>query len=281
VALSLPIERLQQARQDGRGIAAFSVYNLEQALAVCHDAEGADAEVILQAGSSAFAYAGLEPLAALALASARSADIDVGVHLDHSKDVDEISHCIALGYTSVMFDGSALELGENERLTAAVVREAHVAGVWVEAELVGFAGEEDRSQETVLATRMTDPDAAARFVQRTGVDALAVAIGNVHGIPAQPVRLNFERLAAIRDRVPVPLVLHGASGLPGADVAQAIRLGVAKINVNAELRRALATGLERTTMASDDLGSLLGPARDAMQTLAREKIRTFASAANG
>jgi tagatose 1,6-diphosphate aldolase GatY/KbaY len=275
--LSLPIEALRAARREGRAIAAFSVYDLEQAQAVCRAAEAAGEPVLLQAGSSAFAYAGRAPLAALALAVAGDAGIEVGVHLDHSRNVAEVRACLELGYTSVMFDGSDRTLAENTRLTAQVVEEAHAAGAWVEAELAGIAGDEDASTAGAIAGGLTDPSVAERFVHDTGVDALAVAIGNVHGIPALPVRLDLARLEAIRARVDVPLVLHGASGLDDGDVAGAIARGVAKINVNTELRRALRDGLAGASRERDDLPALLGPAREAMQRVAEEKIRFYAA----
>jgi ketose-bisphosphate aldolase len=272
---------LRAAQREGRALAAFSVYDLEQALAVCEAAAEQRAPVLLQAGSSAFRYAGRQPLAALALAVAQDSEAEVGVHLDHATELEEIRACLALGYGSVMYDGSALPLEQNVARTREVVELAHAAGAWVEAELAGFAGDEDASSAASAAGALTDPAEAERFVAETGVDALAVAIGNVHGIPAAPVVLDFERLAAIRARVDVPLVLHGASGLPDADVQRAIGLGVAKVNVNAELRRAFRSGILAVAEAppeGDDLASLLGPARAAMRRTAAAKIRAFASA---
>lgn len=272
------VEALRAAWREGRALAAFSVYNLEQAQAVCEAAAAEDVPIVLQAGSSAFRYAGRAPLAALALAVAEASTADVAVHLDHATELDEIRWCLTRGYASVMYDGSALPLEQNVARTREAVALAHAAGAWVEAELAGFAGDEDASDEAASAAALTDPDVAARFVAQTGVDALAVAIGNVHGIPTRPVALDFERLAAIRARVDVPLVLHGASGLPDADVQRAIGLGVAKVNVNAELRRAFRDALRECAgepAAGDDLATLLGPARDAVRTVARAKIRAF------
>jgi ketose-bisphosphate aldolase len=176
-----------------------------------------------------------------------------------------------------MFDGSHLPIDENIDATRRVVGEAHAAGVWVEAELAGIGGDEDRSGGAAARDR-TDPALAERFVDETGVDALAVAIGNVHGIPAEPVRLDLELLARIRERVPVPLVLHGASGLPDDEVTAAITLGVAKINVNTELRRAFRNALLRMAAdppAGDDLASLLDPAVAAVEHTTRQKIRLY------
>jgi ketose-bisphosphate aldolase len=175
-----------------------------------------------------------------------------------------------------MFDGSALPFAENVRLTRQVVAEAHDAGTWVEAELVGYAGDEDRSVAASAPASMTDPDVAARFVERTGVDALAVAIGNVHGMAATPARLDFELLARIRAAVDVPLVLHGASGLPDDEVRAAIALGVAKINVNTELRRAyLGAARAALSAGDDDLAGLLAAATAAVRDVAREKIAVY------
>lgn len=268
---------LRAARRDGWALAAFSIYNLEQALAVCAAGVDERAPVILQAGSSAFRYAGREPLAALALAAARTSACEVGVHLDHATDLDEIRDCLERGYSSVMYDGSALPLAENIARTREVVRLATATGAWVEGELAGVAGDEDATMETT-ANALTDPVSAARFVAETGVDALAVAIGNVHGIPRRPVRLDFARLAAIGSQVDVPLVLHGASGLAAADLRSAVALGVAKVNVNTELRRAFRDALLDVAMhhpERDDVASLLDPAREAVRRVARERIRAL------
>jgi fructose-bisphosphate aldolase class II/tagatose 1,6-diphosphate aldolase GatY/KbaY len=272
---------LRAAHREGWALAAFSVYNLEQAHAVCEAAATEGAPILLQAGSSAFRYAGRGPLAALALAVAEASAAEVGVHLDHATELEEIRWCLARGYGSVMYDGSALPLEENVARTREVVALAHDAGAWVEAELAGFAGDEDSSSDDATAAAMTDPAVAERFVAATGVDALAVAIGNVHGIPRRPVELDLARLAEIRARVDVPLVLHGASGLPDADVQRAIALGVAKINVNTELRRAFRDALSarEAPPAGDDIGSLLDPARAAVRAAAQAKVRAFGAAA--
>jgi ketose-bisphosphate aldolase len=271
---------LDAAYRGGWALGAFSVYNLEQARGIATAAVAEGRPVILQAGASAFRYAGMEPLAALALATAREATAPIGVHLDHSRDLEEIRACLRLGYGSVMFDGSELPIDENIAITRRVVDEAHAAGAWVEAELAGIGGDEDRSAH-VADPRRTDPALAERFVEETGVDALAVSIGNVHGIPDARVDLDLELLSRIRERVHVPLVLHGASGLRDDAVAAAIRLGVAKINVNTELRRAFRAALLHTSAdppAGDDIESVMGPAIRAVAATARDKIRVFADA---
>jgi fructose-bisphosphate aldolase class II/tagatose 1,6-diphosphate aldolase GatY/KbaY len=205
----------------------------------------------------------------------------VGVHLDHSTDVDEVRACLELGYSSVMFDGSSRPFEDNVHATRQVVELAHRHGAWVEAELAGIAGDEDASSGA-SAGALTDPGQAAEFVRRTGVDALAVAIGNVHGIPSAPVRLDLDLLEAIAEVVDVPLVLHGASGLPVEEVQAAIRLGVAKVNVNTELRRALAeavTAVAGQRPTSDALAAWMGPIVDAIRVAAEEKLELFTAGA--
>jgi len=275
----LDIQALRAAREDGRAIIGFSIYNLEQGLGVVRAAEAEGVPVLLQAGASAFTYAGCEPLAALATGLAAAAKVPVGVHLDHATDLGQIDACVRLGYTSVMFDGSALSFEDNVRLTCEVVTRAHRLGVWVEAELAGIAGDEDQSIPAE-ATELTDPDMAAQFVAATRVDALAVAVGNVHGIPTRPVSLDLDLLARIADAVAIPLVLHGGSGLHDDEVRAAIALGVAKLNVNSELRRAFRREvlcLSDDPPLGDGLAQLLGPAIDATEAVARQKLRAFSA----
>ncbi|RCV55979.1 class II fructose-bisphosphate aldolase [Marinitenerispora sediminis] len=251
---------LTGAAAERRAVPGFVAYNLETAQAVAAAAELAGAPVLLQAGSSAFRHTGRDALVELALGVARRSAAPIGVHLDHSRDPEEAAACIAAGYTSVMIDGSHLPFTENVELTRAVVRRAHDAGVWVEGELGAIAGDEDVSTDASGGT-MTDPGQAAEFVAATGVDALAVSVGNVHGFTSAPVRLDLDRLADIHELVPVPLVLHGASGLPEEQLLGALDRGVAKVNVNAELRRAYLTAV------ADRLPEAL-PASDTVATWA-------------
>jgi ketose-bisphosphate aldolase len=267
---------LTDAKAGGRAVAAITTYTLESTRAICLAAERTGHPVMLQAGSGSFGAVGRNPLAAAALASAREASVAVGVHLDHCKDPKEIDACLELGYSSVMIDGSHLEFEQNIALTRAVVERAHAAGAWVEAELGALAGDEDSSGDVEVGA-MTDPDQAAEFAERTGVDALAVAVGNVHGFTPKPVRLDLERLRAIAAATPVPLVLHGASGLPEEDLLGAVAAGVVKVNINAELRRAhlsaLAAGMDE---AGDDVRALQHRAIEAMAKVAAEKITLLA-----
>lgn len=263
---------LRAAYDAGTALGAFTTYGLELTEAIVAAAADERTPVLLSVGSSAFGYASERPLVALALAAAEDATVPVGVHLDHSRDLDEVGRCLQAGYTSVMVDGAHLPFDDNVALTREAATQAHAAGAWVEGELGRLVGAEDRSTDAVAADG-TDPDAAADFVAATMVDALAVAVGNVHGFTATPVRLDLDRLRAIRRRVPVPLVLHGASGLPSNDLQAAIRLGAAKINVNAEIRRAFITGMPAPAAVGDDLTALLGPARAAARIGVRRTLR--------
>jgi ketose-bisphosphate aldolase len=261
-----------EARAAGRAVPAFTVYTLESVRAVCDAAERTGLPVILQAGSSSYGETSRSMLAAAALAAARDASVPVGVHLDHSTDLEEIRDCLALGYTSVMVDGSQLPFAENVALTRAVVADAHGAGVWVEAELGALAGDEDASTG-VASGELTDPAQAVEFVDRTGVDVLAAAVGTVHGFTTSPVHVDLERLEMIARLTGVPQALHGASGLSDADLTAAVKAGIGKVNINAELRRAyLSTLAAELPNVRDDVRVLQRKAITAMTEVAAEKL---------
>ncbi|MDC5696812.1 class II fructose-bisphosphate aldolase [Intrasporangium calvum] len=265
---------IQEAYAQGWALAAFSTYGLETTMGVVRAAEAAGAPIILQAGSSTFAHAGRAALAALALHAAEAASVRVGVHLDHSRDLEEIRWCAESGYSSVMVDGSGLPFEENIALTREAVAIGAANGVWVEGELGSVPGDEDRSVVTEVG-QMTDPARAREFVDRTGVSALAVAVGNVHGMASEPQPLALELLTHIRDAVGVPLVLHGASGLPDDELRAVLERGVAKVNINTELRRALLQAfhdLDEEVLAKADLARALADGVVAVQQVAHQKI---------
>lgn len=278
--LATGIGLLTDARAQRRAVPAFTTYTLESTRAICEAAQNTGLPAIIAAGSSSFRGVGREPLAAATLAAAAQASVPIGVHLDHSTDPGEIAACIALGYSSVMIDGSHLPFEDNVVLTRAVVEHAHAHGVWVEGELGGLTGDEDASSDAV-AGELTDPDQAAEFVERTGVNALAAAVGTVHGFTTTPIHVDLDRLRAISAAVTVPLVLHGASGISDAELAAAVAAGVAKVNVNAELRRAylgaLATGL---AAGGDDIPRLQQQAVAAMIRIAQAKLTALAAPAH-
>lgn len=271
------LKALTTAYENGRALPGFVAYNLETVQGIVAAAEAnPDHPVLIQAGAGPFKHAGREPLMRLALDAAAASSASLGVHLDHSRDLAEITACLKAGYTSVMVDGSHLPFAENIALTREAVRRARDHGAWVEAELGALAGDEDVSTNaTATATAMTDPAQAAEFVAETAVDAMAVAVGNVHGFTADPVRLDLNRLSAIHTAVPVPLVLHGASGLPEDQLLGSLTRGVAKINVNAELRRAYLQAVSAqlpTALPGSDVVSLWSAGRDAVTDAASRII---------
>lgn len=271
------LKALTTAYENGRALPGFVAYNLETVQGIVAAAEAnPDHPVLIQAGAGPFKHAGREPLMRLALDAAAASSASLGVHLDHSRDLAEITACLKAGYTSVMVDGSHLSFAENIALTREAVRRARDHGAWVEAELGALAGDEDVSTNaTATATAMTDPAQAAEFVAETAVDAMAVAVGNVHGFTADPVRLDLNRLSAIHTAVPVPLVLHGASGLPENQLLGSLARGVAKINVNAELRRAYLQAVSAqlpTALPGSDVVSLWSAGRDAVTDAASRII---------
>lgn len=269
-------DALKQAAAAGHALPGFVAYNLETVQGITAAAEAAGRPVLIQAGAGPFKHAGRQALMRLALDAAAHSAARLGVHLDHSRDLDEITACLEAGYTSVMVDGSHLPIAENIALTKEAARRARDHGAWVEAELGALPGDEDVSTDAVAqAAAMTDPQQAGEFVSATGVDALAVAVGNVHGFTKRPVRLDLARLAAIHAVVPVPLVLHGASGLPVEELHGALARGVAKVNVNAELRRAYLEAVRTTlptALPGSDAVSLWAAGREAVRDTALEII---------
>jgi len=224
------------ARRDA-AVGAFTCYNLEGAIGVLRAAERRECGVVLLVSPASFRRPGGPSLtAALATLTAR-AGVPACVQLDHASDLTLIEDALHAGVHAVMADGSSLPLEGNLTLVQKTVRMAARFGASVEAELGRIEGDEDVAA-AAEAGELTDPAQAADFVERTGVDCLAVSIGNVHGTYMRPPDLDWERLRRIRERVAVPLSLHGTSGLARDDVARAIGLGIAKFNVNTELREA-------------------------------------------
>jgi len=274
------IPLLQTAREGGYAVGAFNAYNLEGVRAVVAAAEAERSPVIVQVHPRVLS-AGGRALAALCLAAAREASVPMAVHLDHSKSADEIRTALAAGFTSVMADGSHLPYPENLTFSREMAALAHAQERGIEAELGKLTGTEDGLTIPEYEAKLTDPEQAAEFVARTGVDALAVCIGNVHGhYPGEP-RLDFDRLSALQRNVSVPLVLHGASGLPDRLVRRAVEFGVCKINVNTQVREAYL-GTLKDRLRSDkfpDLLALMADAVSAMQSVIQGKIRLFGSTA--
>jgi fructose-bisphosphate aldolase, class II len=291
------------ARRNGYAIPALNVQNLESLKAVAEAAVEEKSPLILAISPSVVKYAGMPYIIALAKTAAQLSSVPMSIHLDHGEDFDICAKCIDAGFTSVMIDGSFLKYEENVAVTKKVVAIAHPKGISVEAELGKLAGIEERSVEEKDAI-LTDPETAKDFVEKTGVDTLAVAIGTSHGAYKfkSESKLDIDRLKRISLKVNVPLVLHGASSVPpaliekatkyGAELAnakgipieeikKAIALGIAKVNVDTDMRLAF-TGSVREVLATSpkefDPRKILGPAKDAMKQIAKSKMQLFGSA---
>jgi tagatose 1,6-diphosphate aldolase GatY/KbaY len=280
--LTSTIELLNAARAGGYAVGAFNVYNLEGARAVVAAAEAEHSPAMLQILPSALKHGGT-PLVALCLAAARQASVPMAVHLDHSRSPDDIRAALAAGLGSVMADGSHLPYADNVAFTRQMSALVHKSGGSVEAELGRLTGTEDGLTVPEYESKLTHPEQAADFVAQTGLDALAVCIGNVHGrYPGEP-HLDFDRLDAIRRAVSVPLVLHGASGLPDATVRRSIELGITKFNVNTEVRGAYVDALRERldSPRTPDLLELMQGAIAAMQSVVSTKLHLFGSVGKG
>ncbi|MGW5053379.1 class II fructose-bisphosphate aldolase [Actinokineospora sp. NPDC004072] len=260
----MPLAPMASILAGRRGVGAFNVIQLEHAYALVEGASRAGAPVVLQISQNCVRYHGsLEPIALACLAIARSADVPVAVHLDHIESTDLVGEGIALGIGSVMFDASRLPYAENVAATRDVVRQCHAASVFVEAELGEIGGKDG----VHAPGARTDPAEAAEFVAATGVDALAVAVGTSHAMTTRDAVLDLDLIAALRAAVPVPLVLHGSSGVPDDALAAAVRAGITKVNIATHLNKVF-TAQVRAALGSGesvvDTRRYLGPARDAV-----------------
>ncbi|MEU1386475.1 MULTISPECIES: class II fructose-bisphosphate aldolase [unclassified Nonomuraea] len=251
-------------RQSPAGVGAFNVIQLEHATAIVAGAEALGLPVVLQISENCVRYHGaLEPVALAALAVARRAEVPVAVHLDHATDRALVEEAVTLGLGSVMYDASALPDEENVAATAEVAAWCHERGVWVEAEL-GEVGGKDGVHAPGARTK---PHEAVDYVARTGVDALAVAVGTSHAMTTKDAVLDLELIAELRAAVPVPLVLHGSSGVPDDVLREAVRNGMKKINIATHLNKAFTRAV-RDYLAHDervvDSRKYLNAGRDAV-----------------
>ncbi len=299
---------LTKARKHGYAVGAFNVNNLEVLQSIMAAARALSAPVIIQTSEGALEYAGLEYLKAITLVASKER-IPIALHLDHGKNLDVVKECIAKGYTSVMYDGSSLPFAENLRNTKKVVGWASKKGVSVEAELGAIKGKEDLVSVSEREAFFTDPNQAVEFVAKTGIDALAIAIGTAHGpfkFEEESV-LDFKRLAAIRKLVSLPLVLHGASGIShdmvtflhkqcsvlhdcvrvaggrgvsDANIKKAVKLGICKVNIDSDLRIAFTAGVRNALLEHTeayDPRVILGESKKLMEQVVRQKIMLFGS----
>ncbi|MEW6232554.1 MAG: class II fructose-1,6-bisphosphate aldolase [Chloroflexota bacterium] len=272
---------LQRALEEHFAIGAFNANNMEMVQAIVETAEEEKSPVILQVSQGAIKYAGLEYATEMVKVAARLAQVPVVLHLDHGTDFNQNVLCLRAGFTSLMYDGSAKPFEENVAVTRKIVEIAHACGIPVEAELGKVAGTEDHITVSQLDALMTDPDEAKTFIELTGCDSLAVAVGSVHRMLTREARLDFDRISRIRERVNLPLVLHGASGVPDEGVREAVARGVCKINIATELNKAFTRACAQAMQAMPeevDPRKFLGKGKQAVKEAVREKIRLFGSA---
>lgn len=274
-------ELINLAENEGIAIGSFNVNNMEIVQAIAEAAEEEASPAILQASQGAIKYAGLEYIVSLVYTASKQISVPIALHLDHGTSFEQNMRCIRKGFTSVMFDGSAQPLKENIRQTREVVKVGQAVGVSVEGELGKIAGTEDDITVSDREAMLTDPQEAAQFSSETGVDYLAVAIGTAHGPYKGEPKLDFDRLTRIKELTGVPIVLHGASGVSEESIGKAIELGVRKINIDTSLRQAFTSGLKGVIEENPgqyDPRKLLGPAKDSMKAVIKEKMRLFGSA---
>ncbi len=300
-------EMFEKSMKEGFAVGAFNVNNMEIIQAIVDAAKEENSPVILQASSSAIKYARINYLMKMIEAATEEANIPIAIHLDHGPDFETCKECIDAGFTSVMIDGSKYDFEENVALTKKVVDYAHSKGVVVEAELGKLAGVEDDVNVASSDAMYTDPEQAKEFVERTGCDSLAIAIGTSHGAYKfkGEAKLRFDILAKVKELIPnTPIVLHGAStvipelvemcnkyggdipgakGVPDEMLHEASVSGVSKINVDTDLRLAM-TGAIRKVFAEDpsafDPRKYLTPARDLIKETVQHKIRDVFGSSN-
>ena len=271
---------LKKAEEGGYAVGGFNCNNMEIVQAIIAAAEAENSPVIMQASQGAIKYAGIEYITAMAKIAAENATVPVALHLDHGTSFEQTMKCIRQGFSSVMIDGSKLPFDDNVELTKRVIAVASAVGVSVEAELGKIGGTEDDIHVDEKDAFFTKPEEAKEFVERTGVDALAVSIGTAHGQYKGTPKLDFPRLEKIRSMVNVPIVLHGSSGVPDEAIKEAIKRGVRKVNIDTNIREAFVQAC-RDVLDKDakeiDPRMVLGPAREAATAIIREKIRLFGS----
>ena len=292
---------LDKANHRKYALGHFNVNNMEIVQAVVRAAEKQKSPVIMATSEGAIKYAGINYIFPLMKSAAEHSSVPIAIHLDHGTDLDLIKKCIRVGYTSVMFDGSHYPLEKNIELTKKVVHWAHDKGITVEGELGTIGGKEDLVSAKEI--NYTEPDQAVEFVERTGVDSLAIAIGTSHGAYKfkEKAKLDIDRLKEIKKRLNMPLVLHGASevprkfvnvakkyganlkgvhGVPDRQLKKAIKAGINKVNTDTDIRIAFDAGVRKFLKQKPkdfDPRHILSTAREYMQEIIEHRIKDFGS----
>ena len=303
MALITGKELLQKVKRERYAVGAFNINNMEILQAIMRATHEEQSPTIIAVSEGAIKYAGLTYLISMVGVAAGGVDVPITLHLDHGRDLEVIRSCVERGFTSVMIDGSHLDFEENISITKKVGEMAHAKGISVEGELGRLKGIEEGIDVRERDVFLTEPAAAKEFVERTQVDSLAVAIGTSHGAYKfkGEVKLDFQRLREIAEIVDVPLVLHGASGIPTAilergeqygakfpgakgvpddSIREAIKIGISKINIDTDLRLSFVAAIREVLALQPqefDPRRILGPARKAVEEIVRHKMKLFGS----
>ncbi|MGN0027607.1 MAG: tagatose bisphosphate family class II aldolase [Clostridium sp.] len=273
-------EMLKKAQREGYAVPAFNIHNLETLEVVVETAAELKSPVILAGTPSTIEYAGGEFIVAMAEVAAQKYNIPIAIHLDHFEDVDKIKHFVDLGFKSTMIDASHAPFEENIETVKKVVEYAHKYDATVEAELGRLGGQEDDLIVDEKDSKYTNPKQAKEYVERTGIDSLAVAIGTAHGLYKGEAKLDLDRLKEIRDIVDVPLVLHGASDVPDELVKKAISLGICKVNVATDLKIPFSDAVKKYFIENpeaNDPRKYMTPGKEAMKKVVEHKIMVCGS----
>lgn len=280
----IPVKNiLATAQSEGYAVGAFNTVNLETTWAILEAAADQRSPVIIQMTEKTFQYGGGHAMYHLVknIADFYFPDIPLAIHLDHGRNQSVVREALAIGLKSVMMDASTLPYEENQRMTAEIVREAHAKGAAVQGELgnVPYRGEISDTEHIDWEKYMTNPAQADAYVRTTGIDTLAVGIGNAHGSFPERPEPDFGRLAAIRERVFLPLILHGASDWEKERIQKAIQLGIACFNVDTATKTVFIKTLRETLATSEtvDIRKNLMPAREAFRERVKEKMNMFGS----
>lgn len=273
-------EMLKKAQEGGYAVPAFNIHNLETLQVVIETAAELRSPVILAGTPSTIKYAGGEYIVAMAEVAAKEYDIPIAIHLDHFEDVDAIKHYVDLGFKSTMIDASHENYENNIKIVKEVVDYAHKFDATVEAELGRLGGQEDDLVVDEKDAMYTNPEQAKDFVDKTGIDSLAVAIGTAHGLYKGKAKLDFDRLKEIREKVDIPLVLHGASDVPDELVKKAIELGICKVNVATDLKIPFSDAVKKYFIdnpTANDPRKYMTPGKEAMKAIVKHKIMVCGS----
>ncbi len=276
-----------KAQKGGYAIGAFNTQNLEITMGIVRAAVVKKAPIIIQVSETTIEYAGLKAITHIVqtIAKNESTNVPIALHLDHGKSFISVSECVHAGFSSIHIDGSELPFDENIAVSKQSVDYAHRYKVWAQGELGTILGKEGlikrKKKEIKSRAYMTDPNKAEEYIKKTNVDTLAISIGNMHGMFVGDEKLDLGRLKAIREKVNIPLVLHGASGIADDEVKKAIELGITVINIDTRLRKEFTNTLQNTISKQKkeiDPRKILAPSIDAVQKAAEEKIKLFGSA---